>query len=301
MPIEVPDYMAEPGKEPDSVNAAGKEERSPFLEAISMLLEGIAANAAMHPICDPGFPGKIRSLKTEIERAEQANDALRTAKSSVQAMEAHAAAVTKYMQGQRDALKAQLDQFTQSFGAATDRVVQDEQRKAGASDSAAELPPARPPTKGELDPVSGLPTAGRALAGLEAAIASKKQTYIALFAVERLDIVNSRFGFAVGDRMLLMFSQHIAQLLSTEDQLFRWRGPTLIALLKRDRPEKLVEAEVLRLAGSRLEYNVNTREHDVLLRITCSHSVLSLGPDSKISDIVERIDSFSVDRTIRTR
>ena len=128
-------------------------------------------------------------------------------------------------------------------------------------------------------------------------MASRRSTYVAVFVVERLEIINSRFGFRVGDRMLLQFSQHIGQQLAQGDQLFRWRGPTFVALLERDQAQKMVDAEVMRISASRIEYTVNTKDRDVLLRVNSSHNLFRVAPDADIDAIIERIDSFAADRS----
>jgi len=146
------------------------------------------------------------------------------------------------------------------------------------------------------DPITGLPMEAQARQRIHAAIPGTGRTFIALFVVERLDLINSRFGFAAGDRVLALVSQHISQQLLADDQLFRWRGPTMLAIFDRKDTLKVVDAEVRRISTSRLEYSITTRERDALLRILCSSCLIPITPESVAEDLFEHIDAFSASR-----
>jgi len=94
--------------------------------------------------------------------------------------------------------------------------------------------PVRGESERRADPVTGLAQRPDAEAALVEAAQENRRLYAVIFVIERLELINSRFGYAAGDQILVLFSQHLSQNLSRRDQLFRWSGPALLALLERD-------------------------------------------------------------------
>jgi GGDEF domain-containing protein len=110
--------------------------------------------------------------------------------------------------------------------------------------------------------------------------------------MERLSAINASFGYGVGDRLLLQFAQDVAQRLSGNDRLFRWRGPTLAALL--NRPEKIhdVRIEVRHLIGQRREQVVEFQGRSVLLPVAARCTVICLQETSTIEETLDQINAF---------
>ena len=61
------------------------------------------------------------------------------------------------------------------------------------------------------------------------------------------DAFNVRFGREVGDEVLTAFSRMIQKTLHTGDRLFRWSGPTLVALLPRSEKPGTRPPEIARI------------------------------------------------------
>ena len=74
----------------------------------------------------------------------------------------------------------------------------------------------------ELDPITGLAGHTAATRELLALTAAGESRFVAIFCVERLDLINSRFGFAAGDQILMVFSQYLAQL-RVNAELYLWQ------------------------------------------------------------------------------
>jgi diguanylate cyclase (GGDEF)-like protein len=144
----------------------------------------------------------------------------------------------------------------------------------------------------DVDLVTGLANFRAAQEAIRVAIAAKTSTYAVLLSVDRVESINSRFGFAVGDRILMLFSQHLAQRLSQNDQLFRWRGPAFMALFERTAPEMSVRAEVARMVAPRLEQQIEIGERSVLLPISASW-MLTRVAGSTAESVTQKLDSFS--------
>lgn len=142
----------------------------------------------------------------------------------------------------------------------------------------------------QVDLVTGLPSRGQAEAFLRSDLLGKSNYHVAVFVVDRVAAVNARFGYAVGDEILRLFSQHLAQGLSAEDKLFRWSGPSLVAPLERPHPLHLVRAEMQRVS-QRFEKTLIIGGRSVLLPIAANWTVFpaaAAGPD----ELIQRIDHF---------
>src|SRR5580700_1014761 len=87
------------------------------------------------------------------------------------------------------------------------------------------------------------------------------------FPLDHLPILNTRFGREAGDEMLLAFSRMVQQKLSHGDQLFRWGGPVLLAVLEGRTSAELVRSEMNRWMESKVEHTIQTPTRSVLIPI----------------------------------
>jgi GGDEF domain-containing protein len=140
----------------------------------------------------------------------------------------------------------------------------------------------------DLDLVTGLPNFRTAEKAIREACAANTKTYLVLLCVERLDVINGRFGFSVGDQILMLFGQHLAQCF---DRLYRWRGPGFLALVDRSGPEISIRAEIARTVSTRLELEIELSGRSVLLPISSSWMLTGLAQTS-VEQITQKIDKF---------
>jgi len=146
------------------------------------------------------------------------------------------------------------------------------------------------------DAVTGLEDRRSAISAIENITDTHARSLVAVFSIENLDLVNNRYGFGVGDSILLMFSQHLAQHLP-QDRLFRWRGPTFMGLIDRNVGFEQIRKEIQKLNLIRLEHNVESNARSVLLPITWSWTVIRA--DSLAAGaIVTQIDKFVSQKSI---
>ena len=144
------------------------------------------------------------------------------------------------------------------------------------------------------DPVSGLPGRPVAEQALAELMASKPMdAYIVVCVVDRVNLVNAKFGYAVGDRLLQAFLRHVMTAFSRVDQLFRWTGPVFVLVLQRSDPLARVKAEVLRATAARLEENVESNGRNVLLPVTAASTVIALAGEPDYEHIVQKIDALA--------
>jgi diguanylate cyclase (GGDEF)-like protein len=199
---------------------------------------------------------------------------------------------------QSEDLRAIKLQLEQSLEAICGEAAEQDRRSADLSDQIHKAV-ARPEAAavlsealGDIDLTTGLPNQRAAERALRAAVSDGVATYVVLLCVDRLDTINSRFGFSVGDRILMLFGQHLAQKFSNTDRLFRWRGPGFLALLDRSGPESSVRAEVARMVSARLEQQIELGERSVLLPIAASW-MLANTQNCTFEKINQQLDAFS--------
>ena len=144
----------------------------------------------------------------------------------------------------------------------------------------------------ELDAATGIPSKKEALKAIQAAVESPANKFLVIAVVSRVQAVNARFGYAIGDRVLAAFAEYLKSNLAACDQVFRWQGPSLIALLEReDRLEK-VRTELRRFIDAKLEKTVEISNRTVLLPISASWSIFSVTPP--VEDLLKKMEAFTV-------
>jgi len=114
----------------------------------------------------------------------------------------------------------------------------------------------------------------------------------AIFIIDHLHRLNTRFGRTVGDQIITLFTQHLAQRLRPEDSIFRWSGPAFLVLLQRDEPLERVRRELAPIASARLEKTVEIKDRTVLLPLNFSWTVMPVPLAGKASVAIDKFDAF---------
>lgn len=151
---------------------------------------------------------------------------------------------------------------------------------------------ARTNQEARVDPLTGLPERPAAEAALSAAAKSAQPAFAAVFVVERLDLINARFGHQVGDQVLVFFKEHVEQTLAGSDRLFRWTGPALLAIVERDEPIAKIREEMNRVVSQRLSKSVSVGSRSVLLPIPSNWVVFAIHEVRPHQQLVRNIDAF---------
>jgi GGDEF domain-containing protein len=141
-----------------------------------------------------------------------------------------------------------------------------------------------------LDTATGLPAKGEAETAIEAATVAPHTTYLLIAVCSRIQAINARFGYAVGDRILAAFAEHFRKSLP-RDKIFRWQGPALVALLERTDRIDRVRSEIRQFADTKLEKTIEVGRRTVLIPISASWSLLHVAPPYEA--FVKQIDAFS--------
>lgn len=128
--------------------------------------------------------------------------------------------------------------------------------------------PAGAPDHRPADAVTGLPLRGEAETAITDASRSGSFNFVAAMVVERLQILNDRFGREAIDEMMLTFVRMVQKSLTPQDRVFRWGGPALIALLTRPNTLEMVRGELTRIMETRLEHTIQTSSRSVLIPVS---------------------------------
>jgi GGDEF domain-containing protein len=147
-----------------------------------------------------------------------------------------------------------------------------------------------PIVKPPADPTTSLPTRADAERALAAAIQTGGNFFVGVFALERIQSVNARFGYSVGNRMLATFKKCLDEAFPQGDALFRWSGPAFVLLLERDAPIEFVRAELGRICDRKIELEVTIGTRSALLPVSASFTIMPMLPSVKL--LAHKIDAF---------
>jgi GGDEF domain-containing protein len=313
-----------------------KEERSAAdrkVEAlsriVSVLLQGISLHAfEFDPAAAEAFHIAIGKLRSQIGLIEDEDSALLMAGAAIRLLEENTAAAEGHLHARHieaEKIVALLaDAFLDAAGASEEAMVRVKEierdlarargaealiagrlrmaasisaiREAGAAANRVEDTSA-----GETDGVTGLPDSAHGAAAIAEVWNSREDYFAALFAAERLDAINLRFGFEAGDQVLQALSQHLGQQTGIDDRLFRWRGPCIMALMRRRLPESHVAAEAARMAASRLEHAISIRNRDAIVSISTAWNLFPLAGSRTVQQMIGQLNEFAATRSRYTR
>jgi diguanylate cyclase (GGDEF)-like protein len=141
------------------------------------------------------------------------------------------------------------------------------------------------------DEATGLPDKGAADRAIRAAMESPQGKFMLVAVCNRVQAVNARFGYSVGDKILAAFAAHLKKSLSASDQIYRWQGPSFVALLERGEKMERVRAEVRQFADVRLDKTVEVAQRTVLIPISCVWAVFPVTPP--LVAFLKQVETFT--------
>jgi GGDEF domain-containing protein len=100
-----------------------------------------------------------------------------------------------------------------------------------------------------------------------------------------------RFGQEAGDEILVKFVHTVRDKLQTGDRLFRWSGPTFLALLPRSDGLERTRGEIGRLMEARLEHTIQTPSRSMMVPVTARWTVFPMMAAPRL--FYQRIDNFA--------
>jgi GGDEF domain-containing protein len=141
------------------------------------------------------------------------------------------------------------------------------------------------------EPVAGLSTRAQAEEALAGAWQTDPPSYVAVMAIDRLQIFNVRFGHSVGDEVIRYYGEFLRERLRPEDRMFRWSNAALLVLLPRPNRLEIVRDEIARLMDIRCEHTVQTASRTILLPIAARWTVFPSMAAPRL--LIHKIDGFA--------
>ena len=145
--------------------------------------------------------------------------------------------------------------------------------------------------KVDLDGATGLHGKAEADRAIRAAMESPQGKFVVIAVCSRVQAVNARFGYAVGDKILQALAEHFKKGLAARDQLFRWQGPALLALIERSERIDRVRTEIRQFADLRLDKTIEVGQRTVLIPISATWSIYPLIPP--LDAFLKQLDAFT--------
>jgi GGDEF domain-containing protein len=140
------------------------------------------------------------------------------------------------------------------------------------------------------DPVTGLPTRAEAEAVLNRVAGNGIPAVAVIFAVKRLKQMNSRFGYEVGNGVLAELSTYLGSGANPEEGLYRWSGPALLAIIRRNAHLDRIRWEIGRLASSMSEHEITIGAR--LVMIPVSIGWMAFPVTRPIDRLVRQLETF---------
>lgn len=141
------------------------------------------------------------------------------------------------------------------------------------------------------DPVTGLPGRAAAEQAMEDRISTGKPCVAALFLMERLATINSRFGHDVGNDIVMGCAQMLAKKLHSAT-LYRWSGPGFVAMFDPLVPCAEAENRARQAAAQKLEKNIEADGRMLMVVVGVSCQVQQLSKQTAPGELFQRLDSF---------
>ncbi|MBZ5591740.1 MAG: GGDEF domain-containing protein [Acidobacteriia bacterium] len=190
--------------------------------------------------------------------------------------------LTEYLQQLRDQTLHPREKMAEGLAQLRDQL---EIAQGVKSSKAAHVPAA-------ADTLTGLQARGCAERALAAAIDAGVPAYAALFVVDRLHLINSRYGYSTGDQMLRAVCDQLAACLSPGDRFFRWTGPAFVVLMERVESGAEIQKEINHMGLAKLNVTVQIGNGSVLLPIPTLPLLVPLTGLAGLPDLTRRMDAF---------
>jgi GGDEF domain-containing protein len=167
---------------------------------------------------------------------------------------------------------------------------QEVREQIGRATTVSEVPP--PPRFGIMDTVTGLPVRRSAERTLGETVQTGGSAAIAVFVVTRLSAINSKYGRAVGDEVMLRVANHFAKHLSSDTLLYRWSGPALVALINVQDNADAINRAWSKAAAVKQEINLETKERSVFVVVETAMFFQLVTRDTVLADLFHGLDRY---------
>ncbi len=195
--------------------------------------------------------------------------------------------------GDLDALKAHVGECLQSLRLEIVREQEERDRLIVALRQEIEKGPRRgaSPGPGEMDAATGLPQKAACVDAMRASIPAGKRRFAVTFVLNRLRGINLRFGREIGDRILCRFGEFVEQQILPSERLFRWSGPTFVAVLERGDTLEHIRAEVRKMLEPKIEETIDVDGRFIMIPVSAVWTAFQLL--TTVTSAERQIDGFA--------
>jgi len=145
-------------------------------------------------------------------------------------------------------------------------------------------------TVAPVDAVTGLALRPDAEAALAEAAAGLKPVFVLMLAVDRVALINSRFGYAAGDQALKLYVESLRPRLAGGDRIFRWSGPAFVVLAERTERLERVRDQFRSVVPPKTERNLQVANRTALVSLSATWTVFPVA--APVADLIEQLDRF---------
>jgi GGDEF domain-containing protein len=142
------------------------------------------------------------------------------------------------------------------------------------------------------DPVTGLAGAMPAENYIRGCTGADKQIYVLLLVLKSLDTVNRRYGYSAGDCLMSRYGATVTERLPQSGRLFRWHGPSFLAVMPLPESLSAVNTEAARVATVPSEYVIEHEGRSILLKANVVWTVVPIRRSSDAIDLAGKLDGF---------
>lgn len=142
----------------------------------------------------------------------------------------------------------------------------------------------------EIDRVTGFAGRSAGQVAIHEAVEGGVSGCVAVAVLGKMQSINARFGYGVGDEVLCEFAARVAGRLCSRAAFYRWSGPTIVGILQRTEPLHVIRAEVARVVEVPVSKSLVSGEQNAFITTSAVSLVLPIAPPA--AEIVSRIDSF---------
>jgi GGDEF domain-containing protein len=143
------------------------------------------------------------------------------------------------------------------------------------------------------DPLTGLPARREAEVELIKAHELPIDTYLAIFVVKRLALINSKFGFARGDQLLIKVASQLGQSLAEFNRLFRWAPCAFITLAPPGTAYRELRSKVQVIEVTRMTPTLEWQGRSAMVPVALDCRVISTKDFGTASELFLRLDTFA--------
>ena len=141
-----------------------------------------------------------------------------------------------------------------------------------------------------LDPVAEQPSELVAQSQLLAALRTNNQRQIAVFVLASARQISLQFGRVAGDEVVRALKHYLAGRLGSNDRMFRWSGPAIVAALAGTESAEGIHARLNRLVEKSIERSFEVRGCPVSIPLSIAWSVFPLS--QPLTNLNRRINDF---------